>query len=89
MKHKITPEILRHMYQLSVLGASDGEIAQRTGFGTGSVANALARVAPDGRVMDSIYGDKRNDPRYVRRGVSIGLVDPVQVCGVTNVRRHA
>ena len=89
MKHKITPEILRHMYQLSVLGASDGEIAKVTGYGESAIANALARVAPDGRIMDSIYGDKRNDPRYVRRGVSIGLVDPVQVCGFANIRRHA
>jgi len=77
MKRSIPEATLKQMWALSNRGVGDKEIGKQFGFGTNKVAMGLARVAPDGRVMESQYGNKRNDPRHVRSGCSVGLVDEI------------
>lgn len=89
MKRKIPPETVLRMYALERQGMGDKEIAKRIGVGSNVVAMSLARVAPDGRVMDSPYGDKQNDPKYFRRGRSIGLLNEIPVLEFLRGRRHA
>jgi len=89
MKTKISQETIRRMDALSKMGVGDKEIAKRMGMGTNVVAIALAKVSPDGRVMETQYGDKCNNPTYARSGRSVGLVDEVPVLDFLHGRRHA
>lgn len=88
MKRSIPEATLKQMWKMSNMGVGDKEIGKRFGFGTNQVAMELARVAPDGRVMESQYGDKRNDPRHARSGCSVGLVDEVPTDTFFNSRKR-
>lgn len=88
MKLKISDEAVLRMHELSMIGVDDKDIGKRMGVCTNVVARSLARVAPDGRVMKTMYGDKRNSPGYTRSGCSVGLVDDVPVLHSVLGRRH-
>lgn len=89
MKRTISDETILRMHALSGLGVSDKDIGKRMGVGTNVVTKALALVSPDGRVMETMYGDKCNSPRYRRSGCSIGLVNEIPVLDFLHGRRHA
>jgi len=76
-RQKISKSTILRMWELSNRGMGDKEIGKQFGFGTNQVSMMLARVSPEGRVMESQYGDKRNVPGHARRGCSVGLVDEV------------
>ena len=63
---KASPDLIRRMAQMAATGMGDARIAEVLGCSEHTVEMALARVAPDGRVMDTIYGDLRNEPDYQR-----------------------
>lgn len=75
----ITNEQIKRMHELSLTGLGDREIARSLGVSRHAVEISLARVAPDGRIMKTMFGDKRNEPDYQRPGPPAGLDerDPV------------
>lgn len=76
-KLKTSDETVRRMHKLSKRGVGDKEIARRMGVSTNVVVMSLARVAPDGRIMRTMYGDRKNDPTYQRPGPPAGLEELV------------
>jgi hypothetical protein len=72
-KLKTTTEMVQKMYELSKQGKGDAEIGKILGCSEHLVEMSLARVAPDGRIMETIFGDRCNEPTYVRNGGSLGL----------------
>lgn len=80
-KLKTSDETVRRMHELSKLGVGDKEIAKRMGVAESAVTVSLARVAPDGRIMQSMYGDRKNEPTYQHKGPPAGLEELVLAHG--------
>lgn len=53
-------------------GQSVASIARSTGHATSTINNALARIDPYGRVMDTIYGPSNNSPAHRRKTPAVG-----------------
>lgn len=89
MKSKITPKEIQRIYELSQQGMGDKEIGKLLHVGTNAVAEALVRVAPDGRIMECRYGYRSNDPSYRRPTNPLGMTDEVPVLEFLAGRKHA
>lgn len=61
-KPPLTDEQILEIYEMDKRGVSGLEIARETGHGKCAIDSALARVSPSGRVMQTMYGDRKNDP---------------------------
>ena len=77
MKRSIPEATLKQMWALSNRGVGGQGNWKAVWLWDKQGRYGTARIAPDGRVMESQYGDKRNDPRHVRSGCRGGLVDEI------------
>ena len=77
----ITDEQIRRMDSLAKTGMSERRIAEIVGVSKHAVEISLARVAPDGRIMKTMFGDRKNEPDYQRTGAPAGLEETILVHG--------
>lgn len=74
----LTVKEVERIYELSQRGMDEVAIGKVVGLGKTAVDEALARVDPYGRVMETRYGPKGNNPTGRRRRFS-------PVCGGNEV----
>ena len=72
---------IKRLWEMSRRGVGDLQLSRQTGYSLRRIENALALVAPDGRVMSSRFGDRANDPTYtspvsIRRIAADELPEP-------------